>query len=480
MREFSGYFLIVVFVILFSSGNAFAACSGSSPNLIAASAARGDVADCITAATDGDTITIPAGSASWTSGLAMTKFIRLVGAGAGNTVITSNWTPGEKITAAAYIVSWTPTNPSLNLPFGVSGITFDLASKTCGFKVSNTSSTPITKLRVDNNIFSNTLYVSGGQRTYFIVGNVYGSIDSNTFDAGGAVYGLNNNWETMTFSYGRGDQLFIEDNTFNTTVDGNTGGGVGGRYCARYNTINRNSGSQALQAFEYHGNQGPGSNNAGMGMELYGNKLINTSGTYLTMQLFDHRGGMAVAHHNYVDTGGQSSNTNAGIREEFVDNTNSPPTGPEGQPQHVYSSYFWLNQKNGTNFDPSINQTVVYPPSVTGLLSTDLGRTIPQWNVDTWKGVTVFDGTTGVGCGTLAARPVSCTTGVGYWATDQSCSNLTGMVGANPTTPISGTLYKCTATNTWMPYYTPYTYPHPLRTGTADRPAPPEGLKFSN
>jgi hypothetical protein len=71
----------------------------------------------------------------------------------------------------------------------------------------------------------------------------------------------------------------------------------------------------------------------------------------------------------------------------------------------------------------------------------------------------------GVGCGTLASRPTTCTTGVGYWATNQSCSSpLTGMVGINPTTPISGTLYKCTAPNTWTAYYTPYTYPHPLRT----------------
>jgi hypothetical protein len=71
--------------------------------------------------------------------------------------------------------------------------------------------------------------------------------------------------------------------------------------------------------------------------------------------------------------------------------------------------------------------------------------------------------TSGVGCGTLANLPASCTTGVGYWATDQSCSDLTGTVGVNPTTPISGTLYKCTSTNTWAAFYTPYTYPHPLR-----------------
>lgn len=103
-------------------------------------------------------------------------------------------------------------------------------------------------------------------------------------------------------------------------------------------------------------------------------------------------------------------------------------------------------------------------------LNTGAGTPIAE-NVDFWtqRSTGSFDGTGssdaggGVGCGTLANRPETCTTGVGYWATDQSCSDLTGMVGANPSTPISGTLYKCTDTDTWTAYYTPYTYPHPLR-----------------
>ena len=71
--------------------------------------------------------------------------------------------------------------------------------------------------------------------------------------------------------------------------------------------------------------------------------------------------------------------------------------------------------------------------------------------------------TPGVSCGKTENLPATCTVGQGYWATTQSCSDLTGMVGVNPATPISGTLYKCTSTNTWTEFYTPYTYPHPLR-----------------
>jgi hypothetical protein len=81
-----------------------------------------------------------------------------------------------------------------------------------------------------------------------------------------------------------------------------------------------------------------------------------------------------------------------------------------------------------------------------------------------------FNGTTGMGFGTLANRPTSCTTnstesgaGVGYFATDQGAQ---------------GTLYTCSATNTWAVFYTPYTYPHPLTQGDT-QPAPPTGLQAS-
>jgi len=95
--------------------------------------------------------------------------------------------------------------------------------------------------------------------------------------------------------------------------------------------------------------------------------------------------------------------------------------------------YCWNNKLNGKMNDPAATVHSVYP-SV-------------QENRDYYNYSSNFDGTRGVGSGTSADRPSTCTTGVAYWATDKN------------------TLYQCASTNTWAPYYTPYTYPHPLVTG---------------
>jgi hypothetical protein len=73
--------------------------------------------------------------------------------------------------------------------------------------------------------------------------------------------------------------------------------------------------------------------------------------------------------------------------------------------------------------------------------------------------------TTGVCSGTLASRPTTCTAGVGYWATDQGNWNQSGSGG-------QGELFVCGAGNTWSLYYEPYTYPHPLVSGTGGSGAP--------
>jgi len=84
-----------------------------------------------------------------------------------------------------------------------------------------------------------------------------------------------------------------------------------------------------------------------------------------------------------------------------------------------------------------------------------------------------FNGSHGTGYGTLANRPATCTAGpagtygqsptgsygVAYFATDANNGN--------------GELYVCTSTNTWTGIYQPYTYPHPLVTGSSATSGPP-------
>src|SRR5712664_2194077 len=46
-------------------------------------------------------------------------------------------------------------------------------------------------------------------------------------------------------------------------------------------------------------------------------------------------------------------------------------------------------------------------------------------------------------------------------------------------TPDRNTLYQCTATNIWSNYYKPFTYPHPLQSGTSAA-APPTSLRVTS
>ena len=118
-------------------------------------------------------------------------------------------------------------------------------------------------------------------------------------------------------------------------------------------------------------------------------------------------------------------------------NTSEQATPQESAAEAQSPTYFWANSQSGFS---SLG------------IGSDTARVIQNrdWYTESQNQsaqtspTSPFNGTSGVGHGTLANRPTSCTTGVGYWATDQS------------------ELYLCTATNTWTASYTPYTYPHPL------------------
>jgi len=392
--------------------------------ITAASPSYADVSAAVSAAISGDTVIVPAGSATWNNNLVIKKGIFLIGAGIGQTVITSNYTQSDTgFGNACFLLVYEPSNPAANEPFRLSGFTWDLATKCQWLKLSyRPTSTPIyipNKIRIDHNRVINPNASSGR----FIVnyGQMYGVADNNEFVGGLCMraFGMDNlAWNNLTFNYGSADNFYLEDNTITITNNEICYGEAGGRYCIRHNTVTLTT--DAFSLIDAHGNAAWSGT---MGLEVYEN-TINAGGHY--MSLVDHRGGKGLIYNNNVSN---TSSTYIQVREEVID-------GSGGQPQHVSSSYYWNNLLNGSLVPAKIAQTVNY--------GSPLGL-VPQWDRECWQQVVPFTGTTGMGVGLLSARPATCTTGVGYWATDTQ------------------TLYRATATNTWEVYYRPYSYPHPLR-----------------
>jgi hypothetical protein len=134
------------------------------------------------------------------------------------------------------------------------------------------------------------------------------------------------------------------------------------------------------------------------------------------------------------DKSGSPYNTTSGVGVKAWPHQNREPL------------YSWLNTLNGS---PMRGPSAYYHSNFPTV----------QPNREFYNEISPFNGTSGVGIGTLANRPSNCTKGVGYWATD------------------TNTLYVASATNTWSVYYAPYVYPHPLVSGKSGAPAPPTNLR---
>jgi hypothetical protein len=481
-------------------------------------------------------VIVPAGSATWGSALTITKGITLRGAGDDTTVITATASFGGYLG----LINLAPTS---DLPIRVTGFTLNGGGKSfTGINI--TSSTKLTKIRIDHNHILNTT----SDAVTIDPAYAFGVIDNNfleglrTLGFGGAGSA---EWAAEgDRAYGSSNNMYIEDNIINFKTFIAVNGG-GGRYAFRYNTITKTVAAY-YSLWDAHGNQGVLYQNTGTMLgEMYGNLIdvANAGGAYI-----DHRGGWILNYNNSV-INAPSGYPNYFLREEYADdqmgseyvmrptnsyyfanfkNTNTLITldstmsaqgGAENcckyakedwKQGHAYPhmpNYCarWTNDTNDNCWKSISNWT---PASTVG---GSTGEVEPNWSAQphvvaaatvegqtpnviidgqvTWYNMGTgtpitenvdyfiqktgtFDGTGvtggGVGCGTLANRPATCTPGVAYWATNQSCTDMTGMVGANPSTPISGTLYKCTATDTWTAYYQPYQYPHPLRDDVED------------
>ena len=469
---------ILAICLILSPSLAWSACTGSSPTWTT-TPDYASVAGCVASSTEGDTINISAGTESWgTSILAITKSLTIAGAGATTVIQTARTAESWASPATIYTRA--------------SGKTIVIKDMT----IQQTSSLQSSNGSIYIDATGGTVLISGitftghkGRVIAWYGTGVSGAIAGNTFTLDsdnlyGAIIhkpssGYSALWEAEMVM-GGGNGLVIESNTA-TRPAYNGGapfydGGHGATVTLRYNDLTN----------LFIGGHGCDSIYRGlMHKEVYGNKINFTSGSNAVYVGF--RSGTGLVYVNALTTSismsrslslrnyrsesecgtlcSGASYTCMGGGYDFCDGTEAIDgnTGLHGYPcrdqigrgtnQALYPVYGWANSGESNAFDVNANFT-----EGTNYLSEHIVA-----NRDYYDYVAAFDGTAGAGCGTLGNRPATCTTGVSYWATDQSCSTLTDYTGAAPTTPISGVLYKCTSTNTWSAYYAPYQYPHPLR-----------------
>ena len=220
----------------------------------AASPALIDVSRAIASAVDGDTVIVPPGKASWTSGLVITKGVTLMGQ---TTTDPINKTANDQTIILDNVVRGAGGTPIISVQsvlgksYRLSGITFSPGSVTTSnyngaIKLLGNSQT----VRVDHCHFNNLAHQAVAIR---VMDSVYGVIDHNVIDfnaGGGGGYSIvpsnggdgngDAAWAAPA-AYGSSQFIFIEDNCFNNLnyanreYAGSTDDDHGARWVYRYN-----------------------------------------------------------------------------------------------------------------------------------------------------------------------------------------------------------------------------------------------------
>jgi hypothetical protein len=527
-----------------------AGCTGSSPTWTS-TPDQASVASCVSQANDGDTITIAAGSATWTSGVTVSaKGLTIKGTG------TPNSTPsqmGASSSCTQTIITLNGTFDGFTFLPGVSSslthiscIQFSAASSNhcAAFSAGGScNSSTCSQLRADNLTFDASMNASSNacaeSGQMMLVDNIFGVADHDTAVGssnssnlpeflgihhsawqGIGQYG-DNSWH-MPDTFGTAQTFYAENNTIGPNVLGSenessapTGRG-GGRLAVRFSScVNCEYGA----LLSWHGTDSSQRFRGGRQGELYGSTFNCSTAN---CQAGDYsRSGVHIEFGNTWTAG--STGSYMGIGEFRLAGVTSPPWNACPGPFDQASPLICIDQPCRARGALLSGDT----PTPSGWASIqEVIDPCYEWN-DT--GGNAFNGRISpnpsgwatqnqdyylASFGPIASIPTSCRPGVtvpsdatrpdlpgqGYGTTDTGNWNQSGRTfgstnqtqgqlyvckssNVNPV-DINGNASTCRAKNTgdnnyWCLYYTPYTYPHPLITGTVTDPPPnpPTGLQ---
>jgi hypothetical protein len=460
-------------------------------------------------ALDGDTITMPSGTFSWTTGVVLSKSVTV----SGNTTVNSvtgvcndQTIIVDNLNRAASDPFFDMGNASTTKVTRVTGITFTGA----GGLTANMDGGAIiiagggSLNRIDHCHFTGHLhqtnllivYGSSSSPTYGVADHLVmdgfagDQLGQNLAENGRSPYG-DQAW-TQSMGFGSGNFFFMEDcyldnaagtNTVPAGWDSATGGKYVIRYCRLFNIELLN-----------HGTESSGRNRGGRGYELYNNVYNWSYGT--TMDGI--RSGTLIAHDNIF--------------------TGVKPNGWGFQTYRMFTNFTPWGGATGDN-PWDVNDPVLYGSgTTTSGNTTSLTDTSASWTTNQWVGYVfkrISDGEVGTVLSNTATTATFATFGSPFysWAAgqayqihrvpsvvlDQPCRGrgdlITGDTPVNSTTgtpawpnqdrepcyswnnvytPDSSTLNFVVQvnpplvegvdyfSNTPMPGYTPYAYPHPL------------------